>query len=281
MCLPTGSGKSPVICSLANRVLQSGRSVVITVHTQELIKQLADTYEAMFGTQPAVYAAGLKRKEVGDVTIAQVQSACRNAGAFGSVGLVLVDEADRIPDDGEGQYRSFMASLELSNPGVRVCGFTATPYRMGSGLVYGPDCFFDELVYDAGIKELIEQGYLAPIRSKHGETPDLSNIHIRAGDYVANELEAAFAVPEHVQSAVKEIVHFGQDRKAWLVFVSGKKHGDMVQAELAKYGIDAPFVTGDTPDAERKRRWLAPRPNTAQRDWSQGQDWRRQRRSCR
>jgi DNA repair protein RadD len=237
---------------MANRVLASGRRIVITVHTQELIKQLADTYEAMFGIKPAVYAAGLKRKEVGDVTIAQVQSACRNTVAFGAVGLVIVDEADRIPTDGEGQYRSFMAGLEKSCPAVRVCGFTATPYRMGTGLVYGPDCFFDELVYDAGIRDLIEGGYLSPIRSKHGETPDLSKIHVRAGDYIASELEEAFAVPKHVQSVVAEMIHYGSDRKAWLVFVSGIKHGEMVKAELAKHGIVAPFVTGDTPDGERK-----------------------------
>jgi DNA repair protein RadD len=253
VCLPTGAGKGITICTLAHRVLQSGRRIVISVHTRELIQQLADTYESAFGVKPAVYAAGLNRKEIGDVTITQIQSAYRNPMAFGAVGLVLVDECDRIPADGEGQYRSFMAGLELSSPLVRVCGFTATPYRMGSGLVYGPDCFFDELVYDAGVRELIEQGYLSPIRSKSGDTPDLSSVHVRAGEYIASELEDAFAIPDHVQSVVKEMVYYGKDRKAWLVFVTGKRHGLMVQVELAKYGITAPFITGDTPDEERKR----------------------------
>ena len=233
-CMPTGSGKTPVICALANHFIQTECRVLIAVHTQELIKQIADTYENMFNVKPAVYSAGLNRKEIGDITIAQVQSACRNVSLFGKISFVLVDECDRIPEEGEGQYRTLLKGLGQSNSKAQVCGLTATPYRMGTGLVYGPDGVFDSMVFDVGISDLIGQGYLSPVRSKHCEAPDLSNIHIRAGDYAASELEETFAVPENVRLAVKEILYFGNDRKAWLVFVSGKKHGDMVQSELAK-----------------------------------------------
>lgn len=255
VCLPTGSGKSPVICELANRALKKGHRVLVTVHTQELISQLAATYEGMYGQAPSVFSASLRSKDIGDITVAQVQSAARCPGSFGRIGLVIVDECDRVPADGDGQYRTLVTGLEVANPSVRVCGFTATPYRMSSGLVFGPEQFFTDLVYDAKIIDLINDGYLAPIRSKHGETPDLSKLHVRNGEYVAAEVEEAFAVPEKVKKAVAEIVYYGQDRKAWLVFASGVEHGKMVQAELLAHGIDAPFVTGETPDLQRKE-WV-------------------------
>ena len=253
VCLPTGSGKTPTSISVTSIALNRGHHVVVAVHTKELIEQIAECYEKITGFAAAVYSASLRRKEVGQFTVVQIQSVAKVPGLFDRTSLLIVDECDRIPMDGEGQYRSFIAALEVANPKLFVAGFTATPYRMGQGLVYGPGKVFTEMVYDAGIKELIAQGFLSPLRAKDGGAPDLSQVHIRQGEYVASELEAVMADSAKVQHASKEIVAYGKDRRHWILFVAGTKHGKMVETELLALGVSCKFVTASASVAERDK----------------------------
>lgn len=254
VCLPTGSGKTPVIVTLLHTLSERfpDERFVCAVHTQELVSQLSETYERVSGGKSAVYSASLKRKELGRVIFAQIQSIYKKACAVGRIKLLVVDECDRIPVEGSGQYRTFIEESTVINPDLRVCGFTATPYRTGSGLVYGEGQSFNELVYDAGIRELINGGWLSKLVSKDGGRPDLAGVHVRNGDYVASELEGVMADEGKVEKAVEEIIRYGSDRKAWLVFCSGVKHATLVSEAFARHNIEAPIIEGNTPDAERK-----------------------------
>ena len=251
-CLPTGAGKSAVIATLAQQFASKGHQVTITVHTQELIAQLKGTYESITGYAPAIYAASLNEKSVGQVTVAQIQSACNRPDLFSSSRIIIIDECDRVAMDGDGQYRSFLSALRSYMPDLRTIGFTATPYRLSGGLVYGQDRPFDDMVYDARITDLMGQGYLCPLRSKHGTTPDISGVGIRSGEFIAAELEAAVSDVASVKAGVLELIKWGKDRKAWLVFAAGEKHARMISQELLRYDITAPVVLGNMDASERK-----------------------------
>lgn len=226
---------------------------LITTHTQELIAQLADTYKRISGVEPGVYAAGLGRRDMGaQVTVGQVQSIYRRVTELGPLKLIVIDEAHSVPQEGTGQYRTLLEHASLVNPAVRVCGWTATPYRLGLGLCFGKGLPFEDLVFDASIKDLIQAGYLSPLVSKDGGAPDLHGVRVRQGEYVQSELESVMADERLVQNAVKEIIRYGHDRKAWLLFASGVKHACMLSEALKAHGVEAPVITGDTPDAERK-----------------------------
>lgn len=254
VCLPTGSGKSPVIATLMKTVhdLAPDECIMCTVHTQELIAQLAATYEYVAGEKPAVYAASLHRKERGPVVFGQIQSVYKHALKFGRVKLLIVDECDRMPKNGDGQYKTFLADLRVANPDVRVVGFTATPYRMGTGLVYGPGQPFDDMVYDAPIKDLIHDGYLSQLRSKDGGAVDLSQVHVRQGEYVQSELELVMSDERVVERACDEILRYGADRRAMLLFCSGVKHATLVSEAMQRRGIEAPIIEGNTSESARK-----------------------------
>lgn len=261
VCLPTGSGKTPVITSILydlHKVFPN-EQFVCAVHTQELVEQLANTFNRMSGIKPAVYSSSLRRKEFGPVIFAQIQSIYRKAFDIGRTKLLIVDECDRIPVEGDGQYRTFIKEAESINPKLRVGGFTATPYRMQSGLIYGQGQPFDELVYDADIRTLINSGYLSRLVSKDGGRPDLTGVRITNGDYNSGDLDLALSDEDVVQHAVDEIIKYGQSRKAWLIFCSGVKHATIVSQELQRRGIEAPIIEGNTTDSERKgfiRRYL-------------------------
>ena len=255
VCIPTGGGKGPTIATFAHRVHTKDPSakIVVAVHTQELVQQLSDTYAAISGQRPAVYSASLGSRKIGPVTFCQIQSVAKRACDFGPIKLLIIDECDRTPLTGEGQYRTFIKEASIVNPNVRIAGFTATPYRLGSGLVYGPGQSFDDMVYDIGIKQLVHEGFLSQLISKDGGAPDLTGVHVRQGDFVASELEEIMSDEDTVHKACEELMRYGHDRKAWLVFASGLKHANLISDKLATMCVTAPVIEGTMEKSDRNR----------------------------
>ena len=56
-------------------------------------------------------------------------------------------------------YRTFLSDMKVINPHVRVIGLTATPFRLKGGLICKPENILNEICYEAGLKEMIQQGY--------------------------------------------------------------------------------------------------------------------------
>ena len=67
---------------------------------------------------------------------------------------MLIDEAHLVPHDGDGMYRSLLSELRALAPpgGMRVAGFSATPFRLDCGrLDEGEGKIFDNVVFDYGV----------------------------------------------------------------------------------------------------------------------------------
>lgn len=253
--LPTGAGKSAVISQMAKDAVGWKGRVLILSHVRELIGQVADTIRRIWGDAFApvgVYSAGLGSRDTQDAVIcAGIQSVYKRACELGRFDLLLVDEAHLIPKDGEGMYRTLLNDLRTINPNIRLVGLTATDFRLDCGYIHGAGKLFESVCYEAKVRDLIDQKYLCSLRGKNGGIPDLSSVHIRGGEYIPAELEAAMADEAKVEAACDEIVRYGADRKAWLVFCCGVKHAGMVSEALIQRGIEAPVIVGDTPSDER------------------------------
>jgi len=254
--IPTGGGKTPVIATICRDAvsLWEGR-VVILAHVKELLEQAADKLRAIAPDIPlGIYSAGLKRKDLGyAVTIAGIQSVYRRACDLGPVDLAIVDEAHLIPAEGEGMYRQFLADARVVNPRVRVVGLTATPFRMKTGPICEPENILNEVCYEIGVRELIVQGYLSGLRTKAGSGRiDTGGLHVRAGEFVASEVEDLMDEQSLVEGACAEIVEHTRDRNAVLIFSSGIRHGQhIVEVMRDRHGVECGFVTGDTPAGVR------------------------------
>jgi DNA repair protein RadD len=250
VCLPTGAGKTAVVAEMACHAVNRGRlRVLVLCHVKELIEQLASGIRH-HGGQCGVWSAGLGEKTTDAITVAGIQSAYRSAEAFGRIDLIIIDEAHCVPPEGDGMYRTLISALQHDK--LRIVGLTATPYRMTTGLIYGESTIFSRMVYDAGVRRLMDDGYLSRLRGKNGGEPDLSHVHKRGGEYIASELEDEMADEAKVAEACKEIVRLAKDRSAWLVFCCGIKHADMVSRCLrVEHDVKCSVVTGDTPGDER------------------------------
>ena len=147
-----------------------GRPRAVLAHVKELLQQAADKLRAIcpevkFG----VYSAGLKRRDTEHpVIVAGIQSVYKRACELDAFDLIIVDEAHLIRPGGEGMYRQFLAEAKVVNPRVRTIGLTATPFRLKSGMICGPDNILNAVCYEIGVKELIRDGYLCPLVTKAG-----------------------------------------------------------------------------------------------------------------
>lgn len=257
--LPTGAGKALVIAALVRETLQRwpDMRICIVTHVRELVSQ---NFKELLGYWPGapagIYSAGLGRRDTRSrILFCGMQSVWNKVDRIGPFDLVIVDETHLIPRSSDTSYGRFLAGLRGQTPDMRIVGLTATPYRLDSGrLDEGEGRIFDRIVYEANVGDLIEQGYLSPLVSKATATLlDTTGVPKRGGEFVAGALEAAVDIDAITQSAVDEMVAYGQDRRAWLAFCAGVKHADHVRDAIRARGLACEAVSGETPSGERDR----------------------------
>ncbi len=257
---PTGAGKSLIIAQICSDAvtLWSGR-VLILAHVKELLEQAKDKLDQIApDLHVGIYSAGLKRRDTAHlVIIAGIQSVHQRAEALGHFDLVVVDECHLIAPEGDGMYRRLLADMKQINPNLRVIGLTATPFRMSSGpiCVPPPDGILNAICYEISVRELIRDGYLSPLKSKAGRMkPDFQGLHVRAGEFIADEVEKLMDEDALVHSACREIVDNvrAQQRRACLVFAAGVEHGKHVARVIEQAsGGECGFIDGQTPSLYR------------------------------
>lgn len=254
--IPTGGGKTPVISTICrDAVTQWNGRVLVLAHVKELLQQSAEKLQLICPDVPiGIYSAGLKRRDtVEPVLVAGIQSVYRRPNEIGHFDLILVDECHLIPADGEGMYLSFLEAAKEINPHVRVIGFTATPFRLKSGMICGPENILNHVCYEVGVKELIRDGYLSPLISKAGKAKaDTSALHVRAGEFVADEVEALMDGDDIVRDACNEISEHTSDRAACLIFAASVAHAEHVADVLSEAtGCDVGCIFGHTVSEDR------------------------------
>jgi DNA repair protein RadD len=258
LVLPTGSGKSHIVAALCKDALQNWPEtrVLMLTHVKELIEQNAEKMRQHWrGAPMGIYSASIGRKDLGEpITFAGIQSVRSRSGQLGHIDLVIIDECHLVNHKEEGGYRKLLGELKAINPSLRVVGLTATPYRLGHGLITDKPALFDALLEPVGIEELVYKGHLSTLRSKITKTKlDVSGVKKRGGEFIESELQAAVDTKDKNEKIVQEIIDLADERKAWLVFCTGVKHAHHIAEVLRQNGVSADCVTGETPKKEREK----------------------------
>lgn len=255
--LPTAAGKSICIAQIAkDAVMKWNGRVLILAHVKELVEQNAAKLKAICPELPVgIYSAGLESRDTEQpVVVASIQSIYNKSELLKPVDLVICDECHLIRTDNEGMYRTFLAKIKEKNPNLRVIGFTATPFRTQGGLICKPENLLNEVCYEMGIKRLISDGYISKITAHAGRhVADTENLHIRAGEFVAEDVEKLMSESGLVSSACQEIVALTKDRTSCLIFCTSVAHCRQVAKLITQFsGEECAVVTGDTPADERE-----------------------------
>ncbi len=258
--IPTAGGKTPVMATICrDAVTRWDGRVLILAHVKELLEQAADKLHAMapdLWNRIGVYSAGLRSRDTEHpIIVAGIQSVYRRAAELDRFDLILIDEAHMIPppgSSGDGMYQQFLRDAKVVNPNVRLIGLTATPYRMTTGTICSPapDGLLNHVCYEVGVRELIVQDYLCPLKTKAGRRKaDFEGLRTsggRGGEFIAGEVEALMDDDALVGSACYEIIEHTKDRHSVLIFAAGVKHAQHVQRVLGGLGHECGFVCGDT-----------------------------------
>lgn len=258
LVLPTGSGKSHIIAALCKESLKKNPDlkILMLTHVKELIGQNAEKMLLHWRGAPlGIYSSGMGKRELGhSITFAGIQSVRNRANDLGHIDLVIVDEAHLVSHKDEGGYRNLLNGLRAINPDLKVIGLTATPYRLGHGLITDKPAIFDALIEPVSLAQLIEDGHLSVLRSKLTKTQlEVDGVHKRGGEYIESELQAKVNTPDKNEKIVKEVIELAEDRKSWLFFCTGVEHAQAVAEILNRLGIKAACIVGQTPMPEREK----------------------------
>jgi len=261
----TGTGKSILISNICRHILQVDAAARIGVLTtsKELVKQDYEALHALMPFAPAgIVMSGLNRKDYdSQIVVGSVQTLYRAINKTGGFHILLVDECHLAP--GKDKENSMYQKLFKANRGIvpnfKIVGLTATPWRAGFGPIYGWEkAIFDDVIYEIGIGEAIEKGYLVPpVTQVMDHRMDTSHLKVSraTGDYTDRDLaeiadDDAINIPA-VQETIKALTSGG--RNSAVVFCASIDHAETVRDLFRKFGEHAECVHGQLKRAERDR----------------------------
>ena len=252
ICMFTGLGKSYTIAEIIIRMLKknSKMKLIVVTHSEKVLTQdckaLYDllSYYNVFATI-GIYSAKLKRKETDkQITFATINSIYKVTEKFNPK-YVIIDECHLVSDREDTMYRKM-----LSDFGTKVCGFTATPFRMKKGYIHEMEgAVFTDLIYNTNTPEnflkMIELGYLVkPVRKPIPLESEMQTKGIAktGGDFNLKGLSLALDREELTRKICQDMLKYKDERKHWFVFCIDKKHSENTSRILNELGIKSDYV---------------------------------------
>lgn len=237
---PTGSGKTVLVAHMLDNAARKGYRAWFIVHRRELVKQSVVTLTESAGLPVGIVAAGFPGNRHEPVQVCSVQTLARRRHLLPNPDLIVWDESHHVA---AGSWDAIHGGY----PGAVHIGMTATPERLdGTGL----GKWFEEILVGPTVAKLIEEGWLSPYRLFAPGGPDLSSVHMVAGDYNKRELADAMSSSAVVGDALSHYVKYAMGRRAVVFMWSIEASIGMVQ-RFNEAGIPAAHIDGDTDDVGR------------------------------
>lgn len=261
----TGSGKSVIVAMLAKTLhdLSGGKRVLCLAPSAELTEQNFEKYIAI-GEQASIFSASISKSLRHQVIFATPLTFGKVARRLGhEFAGVIVDECHGLTPT----IKKIIDDMRLGNPNLRICGLSATPYRLQEGFIFGVDPdgkalpeplardpYFHQCVYSIGPRLLLDLGYLTPLRAGEINVAkyDTSGLKVQPnGKFSDATVKAAFEGWGRKTSAiVADIVAQTQHATGVMIFAATVQHAKEVMASL--HPDNARLITGETPKAERR-----------------------------
>jgi len=263
----TGAGKSHIIAAIAETVhaISSGKHVLVLQPSAELVEQNADKYRAT-GAKCSIFSASAGEKSLKHPVVFGTPLTVKNRiSRFGSqFATVVIDECHGMTPT----VISIIEAMSMANPNLRVVGLSATPYRMGTGYIFGmwPDRkpvssaetkepYFGACVYRIRARTLIEQGYLTnPIVGQIGASSyETTGLKLnKFGKFDDAEVDRAFnGQGRKTAEIIEDVVLQSRGREGVMIFAATVRHANECLDSLPP-GLSA-LVTGETPKGDRRR----------------------------
>ncbi len=248
--LPTGAGKTVIFSHLARL---ARRQVLVLAHREELLTQAREKLvRALEGDAVVEIERGaLRASAEAKVLVCSIRSLHEERLARvlrgRDVGLIIYDECHHAAAEDNLRVLRQLGVFEPAFDGT-LLGFTATTAR-GDG--QGLDEVFEEVVYTRALPELIDDGYLAPLRGfRISTTADLRKLSPAGLDYDEEELAEAIDIEERNALVARSIQELARDRRT-IAFCVTVNHARHLAHALNALGVPTGIVHGAMPGRAR------------------------------
>lgn len=256
----TGTGKGTLLAGLCALYAHARKRVLVLVHRDELIRDLAARC-TLVGLSPGI-VKGAENGILADVVVASVQSLRgeKRLNQLGRVDLVITDECHHAPAPTYQAVYARVAEVRtaMGLPPVLHVGLTATPFRTAkAGGVSGLGDAYEAIIYEHGIRQAIEAGDLVTPQAIRVDTHvELSGLTVRGGDYAEEDLARVIDHDERNEAVAKWYAENGGGAR-FLGFGVSVAHAERLAAALQAEGVPCEAVHGGLPTATRAARIAA------------------------
>ena len=216
------------MAEIARRTTKNNNRVMFLIHRKEVLQQAVKTFNEQ-GVNRNLLTAGM------------VQTLTRRVDKLPTPDVILVDEAHHA------LAKSYQRILD-NFPKAIILLFTATPHRTGRVQL---DQIADDIIVGQSIKELTEQGFLAPFRYFQPPSDFDSKLLKRGstGDFTNDSMQQAMSTKifGHI---VKQYNRIALGMQA-VVYTYSIDSAIKIAAEFNSEGISAVEVDGTTSKEKR------------------------------
>ncbi|AYE38713.1 DEAD/DEAH box helicase [Companilactobacillus zhachilii] len=215
------------MAEIAKRATNKGNRILFVVHRKEIVDQVVRTFKQQ-GVDMSLAKIGM------------VQTITRRVDKLKEPSIIFVDEAHHV------LAKSYRRILDKFPNALKLL-FTATPYRLNGE---GFESVADDLILGNSIKQLIKDGFLAPVDYYAPVQLDVSQLKTkRNGEFDEKSIEEAFK-PKVYGNAVKTFKKLAGNKQA-IAYTYNVASAERLANELNTNGIVARAVSGNTPKDKR------------------------------
>lgn len=220
---PTGFGKTEVAMSIMKKVSENFKRTAMVMDRIVLVDQTSERLDKYRIDHGVMQSTHWRYRPSERIQICSAQTLERRS-SFPDIDLLIIDEC-HIARRGINKFIK-------DNPKIKVVGLTATPFTKGLGSIYS------HIVGATSTGDLINQGWLCPLKVFIAKEIDMTGVKKVAGEWSADEVEirgmqiTGDVVDEWVKKT-HEI--FGKPVKT-IVFCAGVAHGRDLQQKFADAG---------------------------------------------
>jgi superfamily II DNA or RNA helicase len=241
-CLPTGAGKTAVFSEITRLARIRGHNVWIIVPRNELLDQASETLKGI-GVPHGRIAVGHEESRAFNTHVVSKDTLIRRYDRIKmKPDFLIVDEA----------HLAIPRYCEIAErwPDAALLGVTATPERL-DGVGLWP--LYETLVQGPDIRELIELGFLTPMRYFCPPLKGIESLHKRGMDYDEKELSELFTKRKVYGQAIEHYRRHADGRPA-LVYCRSIKAAEETAQKFSAAGYHFENVDGTM--SHKRRRTL-------------------------
>lgn len=237
-----GGGKTIISAEIMKLAAVKLKRSLFVAPRRQLVYQSSETFTS-YGINNGMIMAGEQRFNQPLIQVGSIDTiTCRvNSGKIElpQADFLIVDEAHAVFSK---------ERLKILSQYKIVIGITSTP-ALANGK--GMGSFYTDMVQGPTMKEMVDMGFLVPMRYFGADAPDLAAVKLNAdGDYQERALAEASDKPELIGAIYDNYKKIAGNRST-LIFAVNRKHAQSIFQEFLSHGVKADYIDGNTETEER------------------------------